>query len=68
MVMMLAVLGPPRPFDSEIIMSSYISQAFNHWVAGLPTGVLVLAIALGSVVWLLSLAQITRRQLTRGAR
>ena len=49
-------------------MSSYISQAFEHWVAGLPTEVLVMAITVGSVVWLLSLAQLTRRQLNKGAR
>ena len=49
-------------------MSSYISQAFKHWVSGLPSEALIMAITFGCVVWLLSLVQITRRQLPRGAR
>lgn len=48
-------------------MSSYISQAFNHWVSGLPTEALVMAIIFGSAIWILSLAEIVRRELTRGA-
>ena len=47
-------------------MSSYISQAFNTWVSGLPTEALIAAVTIGCAVWLLSLAEIVRREYMRG--